>query len=265
MNTFRNWQAPRAIDALLNVFLTLNSLLRQRGYHIPDENFLPYSSYEEYLVKIEMFTGIINNIKNYYLVNFNRRITDRRALSQVYYIYDSSRSNEPDYPSDQHIIHDLTVYVRFMDTISGSQMTKTNVDVAIEKAIEKKYRNLILISEIGYSTGSYKDVEDFASKINVEFFVDQKLRFNPTTHILNPIQIKLNDEEKKKFLAQGISTSLMPPMKYADPNVTYNKLIIGDDSKRGWTNGDIIKVIRRNVGTNGIVKYSIFYRVIEAK
>ena len=102
-------------------------------------------------------------------------------------------------------------------------------------------KHLLIIYKDGVTSSTKKAIEQLQDDIYVELFAEENLQFNITTHRLQPIFQKINEEENKEFkMKYGMK---FPIMKKDDPIACFY------DYKKG----DMIRIIRKN----GIIDYRI--------
>lgn len=111
----------------------------------------------------------------------------------------------------------------------------------------------IIVSNENFTPVAKESLDKITQPV-IQVFFDHQLYVNPTMHVLTPLHVRLNDEERRNFLTTSkIQPRMLLTLSIDDPIVRYY----------GWSVGDIIRIHRVNLATTKtMVRTSIAFRMV---
>ena len=148
----------------------------------------------------------------------------------------------------------LLVYYINSEKSTGIDYIKhfTNFNGLIHKTLNNIEISNVLISNNELSADSRKSLKLLS---RTQFFLEDKLKYNPVRHVTNQEHILLSPEEVADLEKElKLDKSRFPDIKVDNPVVEYY----------GWEQGDVIKVIRIERHVSILAKKSLNYRIIRS-
>lgn len=145
--------------------------------------------------------------------------------------------------------NDDLLYVFYIE--SGDELT--SVMKVFQKKMKKSTSGIIISDAVQLKKLTKKIYEEYIDPLKqIQFFNNDELTFNLTTHILSPTYIPI---DKSMIVPSLAHTNQLPVILADDPAVKYY----------GWLPGQVIKVIDDNIYTDILNDEFVSYCIVSTK
>jgi DNA-directed RNA polymerase subunit H (RpoH/RPB5) len=245
--SFRQWEISTDVDANFRVKRTQILMALRRGYMVPEHELL-------YLSRGGNARRFIHNLTDYYRDPSESKIKSL-TLDMEEFLEDSANQSNEEFITARDIFSDTITTIMqsqggamsFRDAMKSNYWTggggnqKQAVFVYVNYEISKKTRSteinriitstminetnverLILIIANDYETEVVNAAKNFRDQLEIEIFTEDRLRFDPVMHKLQPRFKVLSERDSKNFFTRvGYTANNLPKVLRKDACVEF--------------------------------------------